>query len=83
MGGKWSAEALENFRKLRKNWKAGQKPFTKAQRRERNLDKGNWKQRYPEKHAEHRRERIFLGGCLRDNLFNFLRCCALRKEVKR
>ena len=55
MGGKWSAEALENFRKLRKTWKSGPKPFSIKKRLKLGLDKGNWKQRHPEKHAEHRR----------------------------
>lgn len=54
----WSKEALENFRKVRKekNWKAGRQPLTEQQRLERGLHEGNWKQRNPELHAAHRRE---------------------------
>ncbi len=53
MGGKWSAEALENFRKVRCAWVAGRRPYTEECRRERGLRDGSWKQRNPRAHAEH------------------------------
>lgn len=55
MGGKWSDEARENFRKVRCGWVGGRKPYSKECRRDRGLDTGNWKQRNPEAHAAHAR----------------------------
>lgn len=55
MGGQWSKEALENFRRLRCTWVGGRKRYSEECRKERGLDKGNWKQRNPEAHAEHAR----------------------------
>lgn len=55
MGGKWTDEAREHFRKVRHTWKAGRQKYSAKERSALGLDKGNWKQQNPDAHAEHAR----------------------------